>query len=334
MKTQAYLGKHTAISQLAGTDLKGIPYIGENDGAIPPFVIAVGDSRRVTNAVKSLKLKDVVNLHEEGEKRFGVKGRGRVDITLGTFTSGSEKLPIAIVETQMGMPATEINLREVLSHCSPVYRFKKRAISVGGIYVIRVGTAGGINDGRKGEQKIAVGDIINGAFSIGWSGTLIESIAGLDFSDPVTIKSFKTRWIGAGNHFTDDGRYPLADSSRELVDSIQDTAIGMGLRIHKGGNFSKDSLYAEIDDNAFVELRRKYNVMSTEMEQMAIAKLRGDFAVRGIKLHIGLISGVIGLLPGASFSTDEKNTKAIEKVEDDSLKIAAHALWNIVYSKK
>ncbi len=321
-----YMGKHTTISYLTEKEWSQIPYLKENDGALPPFVIAVGDSRRAEKACKILNLKCVVHLHREGERLLGISGRGRIDLIIGQFTHKDKSIPILLVETQMGMPATEINLREVVAHCSPDYHFSHNRIQTDGIDLIRVGTAGGIN-GRTGESLV-VGDIVNGTFSIGWAGTLIESLADLDYGSGKTIENFRGEWKDRGGHFTPDNKYPAAESSHRIIEAINSAATEIGVRSLKGGNFSKDSLYAEIDEEAFTELRDKYGVMSTEMEQMAIAKLSTDFAQIGIELHAGLVSGIIGLIPGGSFA-EEKDHDKIKRVEEDSLKVAATALWNL-----
>lgn len=331
MSKLEYLGRHTTISHLKKPEWQNIPYLKDNDGALPPLIIAVGDARRAARAVSVLKLQNVIPLHEHGERLLGLVGRGRVDMLIGSFELNKKAVPLLIVETQMGMPATEIILREVLAHSSPEYKFDGAGIDAGGIYVIRAGTAGGINMPDGSGNKIELGDIVNASFSIGWSGALIESMAGLElFSDEVGRK-FKKRWENLGLSWTDDGRFPLAQCSKNVVDAINKAGQDLGARMVTGGNFSKDSLYAEIDVDQFVELRKRYNVMSTEMEQTALLKLCAEFREKKLNVNGGLVSGIIGVLPD-SFADGKEIEEKMKRVEEDTLKVAAHALWHIVYS--
>lgn len=325
-----YLGKHTSISHFKKAEWNTIPYLKDNNGLLPPLIIAVGDARRAARAVHVLGLKDVVPLHEHGERLLGLVGRGRVDILIGRFGLNGKSAPILIVETQMGMSAKEIIIREVLAHCSPEYKFAGAKIDAGGVYIIRAGTAGGINMPDGSGAKIKIGDIVNASFSIGWSGALIESMAGLDFfSDEVKIK-FKKRWEELGLSWTPDGRFPLAFCSKDVVDAINKVAHDLGVEILTGGNFSKDSLYAEIDHDQFIGLRKNYNVMSTEMEQMALLKACAEFKEKKVSVKSGLVSGIIGVLP-ESFAEGKEIEEKMKRVEEDTLKVAAHALWHIVY---
>ena len=325
-----YLGRHTTIAYLGESEWKQIPYLKDNNGLLPPFIIAVGDGRRVSKATEALKIKNPVKLHEVGERLIGLKGRGRSDMVVGKFEHNGKSIPILIVETQMGMPATEIITREVIAHTKTDYRYSSNTIQTNGIYIIRVGTAGGINNPEDDENEISLGDIANAEFSVGWSGTNIESMASLDYSSDKTISLFKEKWKEAGFDFTKDEKFPVAKSSKRLVEEIDKAAKTVGIRSIRGGNFSKDSLYAEEDKEAFLKLRTDYSIISTEMEQMAIAKVASDFAKININVHTGLVSGIIGVLPGESFSESEYENVKIAKVEEGSLKVAALALLNIV----
>ena len=328
-KTLIYLGRHTSIGYLSPLEWKKIPYLKDNDGCLPPLIIAVGDSRRVTKAHSALQLKNILVLHEESERLLGLTGKGRVDLIIGEFTHKKRSVPLLLVETQMGMPATDIILREVLSHCHVQYNFGRSKIKTDAINIVRVGTAGGINSRRKGSKKLSIGDIVNAEFSLGWAGAILQSMAGLDYSSKNIYRIFKKKWLESGNSFTKDGRFPLMENSKELVDSISSALKELGCPSHRGGNFSKDSLYAEIDTDSFLELRDKYNVLSTEMEQMVLGKLAGDFRKAGLKLNTGLVSGIIGVLPDESFSDKDEHRALIEKVEENSLMAAAIALWRI-----
>ena len=319
----SYLGKHTAIAHVTPEIWSQIPYLKDNNGALPPFVLAVGDARRLQIACETLPLKNIVSLHSEVEKLVGLKGRGRVDLILATYEHEHKSVPLLLVETQMGMPATEINLREVLAHCSQEYQIGDQKLKTNGLFIIRAGTAGGINTIDDTQPKLVVGDLINAQFSIGWSGALIESLAGLNFASPEVLFNFQKNWKKAGHSFTNDNKYPLGKSSDSVVTAISGSAKELNLRCFEGGNFSKDSLYAEMNDEAFIKLRKRYNVMSTEMEQIIVCKLMSDFALHNIILKTGMVSGVIGTIPGASFA------KEYDEVEKNVLRVAARALWKL-----
>jgi uridine phosphorylase len=328
MSKLEYLGRHTTIGLLKRPEWRGIPYLRENNGLLPPLVIAVGDARRAVRAVQVLGLKDTVPLHEHGQRLLGLVGRGRVDIFIGLFELKKKAVPLLIVETQMGMPATEIILREVIAHSSPGYKFAGGTIDAGGIYIIRAGTAGGINMPDGNGTKIGIGDIVNAEFSIGWSGSLVESMAGLEFFSDDVRRRFKKRWDGLGLLWTKDGRFPLAPCSKKVFEAVNKAGRGLGTKIAGGGNFSKDSLYAEIDAEQFIELRKRYNVISTEMEQTALLKLCAEYRKAGASVHGGLVSGVIGVLPD-SFAKGKDFEERMRRVEEETLKLAAGALWHI-----
>jgi purine-nucleoside phosphorylase len=331
----SYLGKHTTISHLTPKEWRKIPYLKDNGGFLPPFIIAVGDARRIKRANKILKMKNVVELHKVGEKMLGLNGRGRVDMIVGTYTHAGKSIPIVIMETQMGMPATEINVRELLAHCRKNYKHDKKTIKANGLYIIRAGSAGAIRPDDKNHEAfdISVGDIVNATFTVGMSGALLQSMAGLDFFSDDTLARFAGRWLKLGHSFTPDGRFPKAMMSEELIDAINRSAAELNVRSFPGGNFSKDSLYAENDIDAFVRLCRLYGIISTEMEQLAIAKLAAEFKTQGIDVHTGLVSGILGVMPDESFATGKKQCQKIERVESATLEVAARALWHVAYDR-
>ena len=319
-----YLGKHTCVAHLKPAHIKKIPYLKDNQGALPPFILAMGDARRLELACQVLKLTNIVRLHQKTEKLIGLTGRGRVDVILGTYTHKKKSIPLLLVETQMGMPANEIIMREVLAHASNKYVFQGKMIVTDGINVIRVGTAGGINASDGQAPTIRVGDMVNAVFSMGWAGTLLESLGGINYASPEVTHRFAERWKKLGFDFTEDNKFPRAKSASTLVDAVDKAGQELRVTTYRGGNFSKDSLYAELNDQAFVELREKYNVMSTEMEQMAVAKVAGDFEQHGVRVNAGLVSGVIGVIPGASFTQGK-----YEDVEKKAIRVAGRAMWEM-----
>jgi len=319
------LGRHTAISHLADGRMGDIPLLAENEGALPPLVIAVGDARRVMGAAAVLRLEPAVPIHEVALERGGLRARGRVHMLLGLFRHASRAVPLLVVETQMGMPATEIILREVLAHCRRSYRVGGETLELDAVHVVRAGTAGGIN--APGCPAIAVGDLVVADFCLGWSGTLLQTMGGLDFSAPDAVARFRRHWQELGLEFTGDGRYPVARSWPPLVAAIAAAAGESGRVCHRGGNLSKDSLYAEVDGEEFVDLCRRYDVRSTEMEQLAIAATAARLGRDGMAVRTALVSAIVGLIPGAAFVPVPDTGDGLGPIEAATLEVAALALW-------
>jgi uridine phosphorylase len=316
----SYVGHHTAASCLTETERAGLPYLSENFGGLPPLVIAVGDRRRVSVAVEEIGLEQPVYLHGL------VEGRriGRVDMAIGAYRWEEGQCPILVVETQMGMAASEIVLREILTYCRTLYHWNGQTLHTNGITVIRVGTAAGIN--APGLPPVQVGDIVCCTRGLGWSGTLLQSFGGLDLFSEEARASFQQNWMEMGFGFTQDGKYPCAPCSPSTIVAIHTAASDLEIPIRKGGNFSKDSLYSEFDTAAFIQLRKDYGVLTSEMEQMAILGLSGLYSKAGQVLHAGLISSIVGLIPGASFQDGPEDAQTNVQSMGNSLRIAARAL--------
>src|SRR5271157_1824116 len=105
------LGAHTCLGHLHSLrKWKDIPYLKENHGMLPPFIIAVGSRVRVAKAPEILGLKDPVFLDETARATVGLSAYGRVAMVVGLFEKAGIQTPIAVVETQMGCSATQINL--------------------------------------------------------------------------------------------------------------------------------------------------------------------------------------------------------------------------------
>lgn len=310
----SYLGQHTTLSHLV--DLRKvwqrIPYLRENEGHAPPIVLAVGDRRRVYSIAQ--KLDRPVLLPERvsrlTHRNVGLPSKpesGRVAMAIGLVSSS---VPVLVVETQMGAPATQIIMKEILSDelMSNEYRVGKVQFNLPHKVVIRVGTAGGIN--CQGTPEIRVGDVVNATHSIGATGAVIQSLVRLDFWRSGALEEFQNKWISLGSDFTitKDG-HPRVECSGDVVEAL-DTA---GRRLardayKKGGNITKDSLYAELGLGMFLELCRTQNCRSTEMELSAIA-----VSAREHEAHFGMISGIVGLLPGASFAGSKRAKAAAEQ---------------------
>lgn len=322
-----YLGRHSTLSYLIGQPRiwKRIPFLRENDGRAPPIALAVGDRRRVY-AIAS-KLKKTVLLPETAARASGhgvsdegfrsTPEFGRVAMAIGLVSSS---VPVLVVETQMGSPATQIIMNEVLSDdltCTN-YRVGKSRIELPHKIVIRIGTAGGIN--CDGKLTVKVGDIVNATHSIGATGAVIQSLLRLDFWSHGAIEEFRRRWIDLGPEFTitEEG-HPRADCSQDIMEALDDAGQRLATGVyHKGGNITKDSLYAELSDDVFLDLCRTHNCRSTEMELSAIA-----VSAQQRNAHFGMVSAIVGVLPGGSFTESERLKTMAER---RSLRVALEAV--------
>lgn len=300
-----YLGRHTTLSYLAHRKQlwRRIPYLRENGGCAPPLILAVGDRRRVYSI--SRKLKRAVLLPERAARQVSARDFrsthefGRVAMAIGLVAS----VPILVVETQMGAPATQIIMNEVLSDdltCLQ-YQVGKNQFIVPNKIVIRVGTAGGIN--CEGKRPVNVGDIVVATHSIGVTGANIQSLLSLDFWRPESIRNFKESWTKLGDDFTITGAgHPRVNCSEDVLSVLKSAARTTAEQHHQvGGNITKDSLYAELSSDLFIELCKTENCRTTEMEFSAIA-----LAAHEHDAHFGMISAVVGVLPGGSFTESEK----------------------------
>ena len=119
-------------------------------------------------------------------------------------------------------------------------------------------------------------------------------------------------------------------TSRRLLLALQVSADSLGIRNFVGPNVSKDSLYAEMSEETFANLRDKYGIIGTEMEQLAIDALCSGFKKKSnIEVHSGLVSAVVGTVPGKSFAESEEEIKLAELAEVNIMKVAADALHGI-----
>jgi len=328
----SFLGRHTTLSYISNRPgiWRRIPYFRQNEGRAPPLVLAVGDRRRVYSIARRLRKPVLV---PETAARLALQNTksadphstaefGRVAVAIG-LALGS--VPVLVVETQMGTPATQIIMNEILSNqiTAAEYQVGKTKIALPHKIVIRVGTAGGIN--CPGMPTIKVGDVVNASHSIGATGAVIQSLARLDFWRPNAFEEFGEKWRGLGSDFTTtaDG-HPRVECSNDVVEALE--SAGQSLlpeAYHRGGNVTKDSLYAELSADTFLDLCRTHNCRSTEMELSAIA-----VAARENRAHFGMISSIIGLLPGVSFAESER-AKAL--AEQRALRLALETVRNLAH---
>jgi uridine phosphorylase len=237
-------------------------------------------------------------------------------MVIGTIAS----IPVLVLETQMGSSATQIIMNEILSDklTSNEYRISGKMISLPNKIVIRIGTAGGINCG--GMPPVRLGDVVNATHSIGATGAIMQSLLRLDFWHPGAYEEFRSKWTSLSPNFTiTKGNYPRVECSRGVVDAIEfaGSRIAKGA-YQKGGNVTKDSLYAELSTDIFLHLCQTENCRTTEMELSAIA-----VAAQAHETRFGMVSAVVGVLPGSSFVEDEKMKRM---AEDKALQVGLEAV--------
>ena len=331
------LGQHTCISIAKESGKwKDIAYLKDNEGMLPPSMIVVGDRRRVLSASKLLTEK--LLLHEEMERCLGPGASGRVNVAIGIYEHNGRPLPLTILETQMGCSAQDINAWEALINSrEDGYILGNAHISSGSLNVIRAGTCGGIiisDDGisQKDKPIIEIGDLINATASMGDGAVVRQRLGCGNCLDREDMLRFKKLWYLRGHGFTPDDKWPLISSSPNIVAALAKSSAELGLISHTGANFTKESLYIENNEGWVKSLRTKYGVLSTEMEHFGLAFLAHELIRFGIEVHQGLISCVVGTVPGGSFaSPGSKEEAKAKESEQKMLESAMRALWKMAY---
>lgn len=329
------LGSHTALGHLHSLRRwKDIPFLRENRGMLPPFIIAVGSRTRVLSAPEVLGLRRYAFIDQKAGKVAGIAASGRVAMLVGAYVFNGQQVPLAVVETQMGCPATQITLKEMLYFArDDGYALGRNRLHCDWIYVIRAGTAAGVNSLRKSEANIAIGDITITTETYGVSGAILQSLVGeLDFLGDVIEKVEAIRRAMLAHRILDlshDARTFRTMCSHMLVLHLQLAADARGLKNYVGPGFSKDSLYGELGEEGFAALRDNYGVISTEMEQLVINALAGEFRRAGINVHSGLISAIVGAIPGRSFPQTRAEQMKADTAERNIMLVAADALGRI-----
>lgn len=326
------LGIHTAAGHLNELSRwKDVPYLRDNAGMLPPFIIAVGSRVRVMNAVETLGLLSPVFIDEEARRLFGPSAFGRVSILIGTREKGGLRYPISVVETQMGCPATQINLREIMYFSNEEgYSLGGAMVRSDGIYVVRAGTCAGVNSRSPSELALSIGDIAIATENYGSVGAVIQStLRELNFvgANIAEIADRMRKMLAAerGLSLSHDGKHLASRPSPRLLLWLQHAADRLGMANFAGPNFTKDSLYAEMGEEQFAWLRDNYGIISTEMEQIAIDVLAAEFRSAGIPAFTGLVSAAVGAIPGKSFPETEGERRKAAESEDWIMRIAADA---------
>ncbi|MFN7991450.1 MAG: hypothetical protein U0R44_04810 [Candidatus Micrarchaeia archaeon] len=333
------LGSHTCVGILHELKRwKDIPFLRDNDGMLPPFIIAVGSRVRVQCSPSILNFGPGARfIDEEAREKVGLKAFGRVSIAVGSVRTRRSDIdvPVAVVETQMGCSATQINLKEVLHFArADGYNLGGSFVKSDGIYVVRAGTCAGVNSRSPSEIPVRIGDVLIATDSYGSIGALIQStLQSLNYTGiNIAAKADALRKLISeyGNlRLSHDGQSLATSASPRLVLRLQRAADSLGIRNLVGPNFAKDSLYAEIGEDGFAMLRDTYGIISTEMEAPAVDALAGEFRRADVPVFSGLVSAAIGAIPGKSFAGTAVERKAAADAERNAMRVAARALSDI-----
>jgi len=279
-------------------------------------MVVCGDRRRVEHISRFL---DNVTLLTSRVKDVG-GDISRVEIAVGTYKG----TPIAAIETQMGCPATEIIMRELTSDLASTVAFdcgKGLSFRPPRRYIIRLGSAAGINGTKAGQVAVNAFDVVIATHSVGCSGADIQALTGrLNFFDPGLTHAASEVFKQAGYSVKADKHghpwylLPVSDDIRRAMaqasNQVPRPEDNKELRVHELGNFSKDSLYAEAHETAFTDLRDSFDVGTSEMELATITRVAAQARKHNQPISVGQLSVVLGTIPGASFFHDKPKESA------------------------
>lgn len=284
-----FLGRHTCLSYLfAAGAHAAIPLLA---AGAPPWILATGDRRRVARI--RARLADPLDLRAFACERLGDLAGARVDVALGRYRG----TPVLAVETQMGGPATEIILREVLEpsfHAGPA-----RA-------VIRVGTCGTVHAGPDETPPLAIAE-----FAAGYSAAIEQARRGVKAPPAESPPD-------AGRASPRPPRLPCSPAvTAALVAAVAE--VSPGTPFLAGGCFSKDSLYAE-QDRRFAAILGELGCVATEMELATIGPVAESLGVLW-----GGIMATAGRVPDGPWLAPEV-IRAHEELAIDVALAALHRL--------
>jgi nucleoside phosphorylase len=223
----------------------------------------------------------------------------------------------------MGQDAVDIIQRE--------YAYAARGEPV---IQIRAGTAGGLNTRNLYPPIMKLGDMVIVDRNIGRSGAIEQALGYFakvipDENSAKELELFLKEAEKYGIVPAFGGRFYANKNDRVVTAALEQSAKGLKYRYYIGANFTKESLNAESVDDVFLSLREKENVLVSEMEQLTNAFTAAFTRIRyGVSILTGMIVESIGGVPGPGFPdrNDKKQMKLQEKVEGDTLLIAAESL--------
>ena len=152
----------------------------------------------------------------------------------------------------------------------------------------------------------------------------MQSLLRLDFWHPEAYDEFRSKWTSLSPDFTiTTGNHPRVECSHDVVDAVDLAGPRRAKGAYqKGGNITKDSLYAERSTDIFLRLCETENCRTTEMELSAIA-----VAAHVHEASFGMVSAVVGVLPASSFVEDEKMKRM---TEDMALQVGLDAVKYLI----
>lgn len=197
------------------------------------------------------------------------------------------------------------------------YKTKNKNYNSDSKYIIRVGSCGGINGTLtlKNDQ-VDVCDVIVSKNNVGLSGCLLQSETGVLNYLEVDSEQIVNKFLS--NYSSD---YELKDNwligpldksfSQLLHKSVKErtTKVKNNIRSHLLSSYTKDSLYAETKEEAFMSLRDRFDVGCTEMEFDSIVKTTKTFTKLGEPVKAGMACIVLGVIPGSSFANIDSGKK-------------------------
>ncbi len=282
-----FLGRHTCLPFLARAGgFRDVPLLAEL-GGVPPFVIVVGDRRRAWRVLSCLD--EPTDLCARTRALHGQRAAGRVEIGVG-LTQG---VPVMVVETQMGGPATQIIVREVLDE----------SFHPGGAQaVIRVGSCGTLS------TSAAPPELVVAAFASGWSSAVEQEVHGVG-ARPTEFDA------------TAPADPPVIPADPGIVRALEAGAAeaAPGASCCTAGVFSKDSLYSE-QDAEFAGVLKRLGCLATEMEVATIAPLA---SVLGVPWG-GIMATAGGVPDGPWFEAEQ-----IEASEDQAIAASLAAIRHL-----
>lgn len=263
---------------------------------------------------------------------------GRVNVALGVFRHNGLPLPLTILETQMGMSAQDINAWEGLVNSrEDGYMVYGQPVPAKGINVIRAGTCGGIiinecGGAQKEHPHIDISDLVIASASIADGAVARQRMGIWTPMQKGETTRFRELWTKDGLEFTEDGDWPVIHSSRPVIEKLAISCEELGLKAHHGANSSKESLYMEGDEERVKSLRSLYFALSTEMEHFGLGFLTEKLSKFGISTQNGLVSTVVGTIPGGSFAeSGSPEEKKANDSQERMLESTMRALWKLTY---
>jgi uridine phosphorylase len=308
------LGVHTLVPGLTSLPAayKGT-ILEHSKGFLPPYLVVCGDRRRVEHIASFLE--NATLLRPQVARAGG--DPSRVEVAVGTYKG----TPIAAIETEMGCPATEIIVREVVSDLASRLSFRQGNFQFQAPhrYVIRLGSAAGIN-GTQGPP-VKPFDAVIATHSVGVSGADIQALTGnLNFFDTRLLSQASATMQKLGYTSSTDKQgqvwHSLAvspDLRSAMVRAsklLKPPAENKEMQVLELGNFSKDSLYAEANEKSFTELRDLFGVGTSEMELATITRVAAQSKLHNQPLSVGQLTLVVGTIPGLSFVHDKPREAA------------------------